>query len=644
MWLLKVATIAAAVAAAGLQVKPLAVADVDADLEIARRQLDATSRIIDDFNDNDGTGGAYYSSAAASAASSSTTTDDFCAEVNIVTSTTAASKHTRVSVTDATTSPSSAPPTALPAQTTSAAPTGGGALSPPPAGQGAQVGGGPPVQRLVDPSKGAFIGGDPSTNIDVPVTFLFLLLFSAGAYTHIRIYRANAKRGHKFLLSDLMFDFCMVRNVTCIMRIVWAFEKARGVILAALIVQFGGAVVIMVVNIFFAQRIIRSIHPNFGWHPFFGVATLFFIFSVPAVILSNSTSLGVSFFNIEDQDRVETALNVLKAGVSWIMLLAILPIVAVLFAAVIPGPKPERFGTGDTHQKIAVLFIGAIPLIAGHAVRLTSTLNPEPPGSTSRLLSREVFYTTGFMLEIFVVVFYAVARIDLLFHVPNGSAQPGDYARRPKPGEDDYEAALLSRHEIEDEIAALGHPYEIVDSSGLGRDGSGRTIVAFSTRRFDADDKPVVLPPRPQAYSRVQSIRGSVRSVRGSLRSARGGLTRMMSSSGGGGGGGRMTPAPYLNHVDVNQPAFTDNPFGQSRMSQYGLAQPLFIQSRFSRYTDPDDERSALRPESQATSGEIPLSLDRDGLGPDEGRFRNSLRRSSIQKFTAQERGGGPLK
>ncbi|KAI8307395.1 hypothetical protein K4K61_003589 [Colletotrichum sp. SAR11_59] len=338
-----------------------------------------------------------------------------------------------------------------------------------------------------------------------------------------------------------MFDFCMVRNVTCIMRIIWAFEKARVVILIALIVQFGG------------------------------VATLFFIFSVPAVIFNNSTALGVSFYHIEDQDRVDTALNVLKAGVSWIMLLAILPVVAVLFAAVIPGPKPERFGVGDTHQKIAVLMIGAILLIAGHAVRLTSILNPEPPDSTDKLLSKEVFYTTGFMLEILVVVFYAVIRIDLLFHVPNGSSQPGDYSRKPKPGEDDYEAALLTKEEIEDELAAMGHPYEIVDSSGLGRDGSGRTIVAFSTRRMNGE-KPVVLPPRPQAYSRVQSIRGSVRSVRGSLRSARGGISRMMS--------GRMTPAPYLNQVDVSQPAFNENPFGNDHRSQYGVAQPLFIQSR----------------------------------------------------------------
>ncbi|GKT46610.1 uncharacterized protein ColSpa_06791 [Colletotrichum spaethianum] len=507
---------------------------------------------------------------------------------------------------------SSTVPIALPATTTGA----GVGQQPPPQGAAPQQ---PPVQRLIDPAQGAFIGGDPTTNIDVPVTFLFLLLFAAGAYTHIRIYRANAKRGHKFLLSDLMFDFCMVRSVTCIMRIVWAFEKDRVVILIALIVQFGG--------------IIRSIHPNFGWHPAVRVFTLFFLFSVPAVIVLNSTSIGVSFYKIEDQDRVDTALNLLKAGISWIMLLAALPVIAVVSASIIPGPRPERFGQGDTHQKIAVLLVGATLLIAGHAVRLAATVLGDPPTTTNVIYSKELFYTSGFMLEIFVVVFYAVVRVDLLFHVPNGSKGPGDYSRKPKPGEEDYEAALLTKEEIEDELIGLGHPYEIVDSSGLGRDGSGRTIVAFSTRRMNGE-KPVVLPPRPEAYSRVMSIRGSVRSMRGSLRSARGGLSRMMST--------RMTSVPYLNEVEVGHPEIRENPFGTPPVSQYGVAQPLFIQSRFSRYTDPEDETTQLRPESQATSGEIPLSLDREGLGPYEG--RPLARRSSVQKFTILEREGGPLK
>ncbi|KAK1976202.1 hypothetical protein LZ30DRAFT_603960 [Colletotrichum cereale] len=420
------------------------------------------------------------------------------------------------------------------------------------------------------------------------------------------------------------------------MRIIWAFEKARVVILIALIVQFGGAVVVMVVNIFFAQRILRSIHPHFGWHPAVRVFALFFLFSVPAVVLLNSTSIGVSFYHLEDQERVDTALNLLKAGVAWIMFLAVLPVVVVALASTIPGPRPERFGQGDTHQKIAVLLIGATFLMAGQAVRLAATVLGDPPESTNVIYSKELFYTSGFMLEIFVVVFYAVIRVDLLFHVPNGSCQPGDYSRKPKPGENDYEAALLTKEEIEDELAGLGQPYEIVDSSGLGRDGSGRTIVAFSTRRMNGE-KPVVLPPRPEAYSRTMSIRGSVRSMRGSFRSARGGLSRMMSS--------RMasTSAPHVNEVHVGRPEIKQSPFAMHPVSQYGVAQPLYIQSRFSRYTDPEDETTHLRPESQATSGEIPLSLDREGLGPPYAGGRSLARRPSVQKFTILEREGGPL-
>lgn len=394
--------------------------------------------------------------------------------------------------------------------------------------------------------------------------------------------------------------------------------------------------VIMAVNIFFAQRILRSIHPNFGWHPAFRVFTLFFLFSIPAVVLLNSTSIGVSFFKIEDQDRVTTALNLLKAGISWIMLLAVLPVVMVLLASTIPGPRPERFGQGDTHQKIAVLLIGASFMIAGQAVRLAGTVIGDPPGSTNALYSKELFYTSGFMLEIFTVVFYAVIRVDLMFHVPNGSSQPGDYSRKPKPGEEEYEAALLTKEEIEDELAGLGHPYEIVDSSGLGRDGSGRTIVAFSTRRMNGG-KPVILPPRPAPYSRTMSIRGSVRSMRGSLRS--GGLSRMMSS--------RAAPsstAPHISEVQVGRPEIRHSPFGMNPVSQYGVPQPLFIQARFSKYTDPEDETAQLRPDSQATSGEIPLSLDREGLGQPYEERQSLGRRPSVQKFTVLEREGGPLK
>lgn len=91
-----------------------------------------------------------------------------------------------------------------------------------------------------DPINGAFPGGVPNKTVDLPITFMFMLLFMLGAYVHITIYRRNAKRGHKFLISDIVFDFCMIRTVTCIFRITWSLVTTRGVVLMALLTENGG--------------------------------------------------------------------------------------------------------------------------------------------------------------------------------------------------------------------------------------------------------------------------------------------------------------------------------------------------------------------------------------------------------------------
>lgn len=92
-----------------------------------------------------------------------------------------------------------------------------------------------------DPAQDGFPGGNPpNATVDLPLTIVFLILYASGAATHISIFRANSKRGHKFLLSDLMFDFCMVRTVTTIFRIIWIFIQPRGIVLAAQIFFNGG--------------------------------------------------------------------------------------------------------------------------------------------------------------------------------------------------------------------------------------------------------------------------------------------------------------------------------------------------------------------------------------------------------------------
>ncbi|KAL8408397.1 hypothetical protein RB594_007001 [Gaeumannomyces avenae] len=315
-----------------------------------------------------------------------------------------------------------------------------------------------------DPANGAFLGGTPDRGTDLPVTAVFLLLFLAGAVTHMSIYRANARRGHKFLLSDLMFDFSMIRVATCAFRIAWVFAPVRGIILTAVILQNGGAAVAFAVNIIFAQRIVRSLHPRFGWRRGFGIFINAVAISVPLIMLEQIGSTIAFFFSVGDPARLRLFQTLLKFGVSYVIFLGGLPLVMLRVADGIPGPLPEPFGTGDWRLKKSIVMVGGLLLLTGAAVRLAVALNPESPFAMSPLFSKATFYTTQFALELLVIVLYAATRVDLLFYVPDGSSRPGDYSGR-NAAADSGKRPVVTRGNVEDTLHGLGVPNEIVRRS-----------------------------------------------------------------------------------------------------------------------------------------------------------------------------------
>lgn len=322
-----------------------------------------------------------------------------------------------------------------------------------------------PGSTTFDPADGGFLGGSPpNTQVDLPITIIFLVLFVAGAFTHISIYKANSKRGHKFLLSDLMFDFCMVRTVTCIFRIIWVFIHPRGVILAAQIFFNGGAAVIFAVNIILTQRIVRSMHPRFGWSKGFSIGTRVLAISVPINIVFQISSLIALFFSVGDENRLEAFEDCLKVGSSWNLFLVSFPFLAISAACAIPGPRPEKFGVGSLRVKTSMVLLAAVMLGTGATIRTYATFNQMPPNTTDVLFSKAVFYPTQFTLEILVVAMYALLRFDLLFHIPNGSKAPGDYAHGGKDG-DPEKASLLTRADIEERISNCGVPHQILKTS-----------------------------------------------------------------------------------------------------------------------------------------------------------------------------------
>lgn len=284
------------------------------------------------------------------------------------------------------------------------------------------------------------------------------------------------------------------------------------------------AAVIFVVNIFFAQRIVRSMHPGVGWSVPFSLGTVILAISVPPVIILQITSISVFFLSTDNPDRADVAVALLKTGSSWNIWLVSFPFLVISIACAIPGPKPEKFGSGNLRVKTSLAMLGAALLATGATVRTYGTFNPRPPNSGDVLYSKAVFYVTQFSFEIIVVALYAFARIDLLFHVPNGSSKPGDYSSN-RTG-DTEKAVVLSRGEIRDKIEETGLHHQILKpsySSSFMQTGAEPVFAVFYPSAPDAASLVGMaedmanegkLPPRPaDRVSRRQSVAEVFRST-----------------------------------------------------------------------------------------------------------------------------------
>lgn len=290
------------------------------------------------------------------------------------------------------------------------------------------------------------LGGKPEIAVDVPITAVFLGLFIIGAAAHMTIFQINRKRSHKFLMSALLFGkffylytmsntdqypgFCMARIVTCIMRIAWVTHAANiSLGLAAQIFVAVGVIIIYVINLIFAQRMIRASHPRLGWNPVFSIAfkALYFLVAITIIMLIIVTIQ--SFFTLSTNTR-RIDRDVQLYGATCFAVLSFLPIPMVFALLAIPRSSPlDKFGRGRWRTKIFILLTGATLICFGASYRAgTSWL---PPVSLMQPLPayyhKAAFYIANFGVEILTVYLYAILRVDARFHVPNGASSRKSY-------------------------------------------------------------------------------------------------------------------------------------------------------------------------------------------------------------------------
>lgn len=239
------------------------------------------------------------------------------------------------------------------------------------------------------------------------------------------LYQINKRRGHFFFFSALLFAFSMSRVLTCSLRIAWAAKPSNvQIAIAASILVNAGILILYIVNLLFAQRLLRARQPELGWH-----RTLHYLFLtmyaliIVAIILVISL-IVLSFYTL-DQNLLQKIRDVELAALTYITIFAATPVLIVIASHVLPKSEShQRFGSGSMRHKAIILLITTSLsfIIAGFRAGATWQ-HPRPRTDPAWYDSKACFYCLGFMIEVIVLSIYLGTRIDQRFHVRDGSSK-----------------------------------------------------------------------------------------------------------------------------------------------------------------------------------------------------------------------------
>lgn len=305
-------------------------------------------------------------------------------------------------------------------------------------------------------SRTAVIGGTPTVKVDVPICAVFLFLFMIGAAGHMTIFQLNKRKGHKFFMSALIFGFCMARIVAQIMRIVWAcYPDDVSVSIAAQIFVSLGILILFLINLIFAQRIIRAAHPHVGWHRAIHYSFLVMYTLILLMLIMVVTATVQSFYTANIHTKTIDG-NLQRTASTYFMFISFLPIPIIILALVIPRrTRLEKFGNGRWRSKIWMLLASSVLLCLGASFRTgTAFKNPRPKDDPAWYHAKWCFFFFNFTLEIVVVYLYLIMRVDQRFHIPDKSHGPGDYlrGRKDRPQEVDERPTSTRRINSEEEV------------------------------------------------------------------------------------------------------------------------------------------------------------------------------------------------
>jgi Protein of unknown function (DUF3112) len=228
----------------------------------------------------------------------------------------------------------------------------------------------------------------------------------------------------------------MARIVTCLMRIASVtLPYDVSLAIAAQVFVSAGVVIIYIVNLLFAQRVMRASHPHFGWH---AALSLAFKLTYALIIITIAMVIVVavqSFYSLNaNTHRIDR--DVQLYGLTFFAIVAFIPLPMVLLGLIVPRRhKLDKFGNGRWRTKVRILLLSSLLISFGAAYRAGITWKTPVPRTMPipGYYHKAAFYLVNFGVEIIVVHMYAILRVDRRFHIPDGARGPGSYSEKIVP-------------------------------------------------------------------------------------------------------------------------------------------------------------------------------------------------------------------
>ncbi|KAL4899358.1 hypothetical protein BDW74DRAFT_163521 [Aspergillus multicolor] len=296
-------------------------------------------------------------------------------------------------------------------------------------------------------STTAGVGGLPNNVPDTIICAILFAMYLGFAVTNMTILQLNKRRGHKFLMSGMLFGFGMARMTTLSLRFAWAnhpYNVSLGI--AANILVNAGILLVYIINLILAQRILRAKQPHIGWHPVVRHGSKVFFWLLPAALIMVITAIVVSFYTLDPVTRSNCRIVQLTA-ITYLFFFTCLPLVHIILAVALPRSKDEEtFGEGSMLAKILIVTASTCMCILVSGFKMGSLYEPlRPISDPAWYHGKPAFYVFNFVLEIMILSLLTFSRIDKRFWIPNGSTKPGDYGgmgRKEESGDESSQRTI----------------------------------------------------------------------------------------------------------------------------------------------------------------------------------------------------------